>query len=227
MINEAVILAGGKAQRMQTAIDEKIRNTPKPLLLVKGRPIIEHQIEALHAAGIKKIILVVNPSKEEMFREKLSNYDLIFCHQKEPLGTAHALYCAKEHVRGNLFLVTMGDDRIVHNFKDLVTINQPTICGYEVDDVRNFGYIKVVNGNFDSILEKSVSGRGLANTGVYVMPKGFFDVYGKLSPRPKNGEYYLTDAVNLLKQTGHKFKIFKLNFWFGINFPSDLLKANS
>ncbi len=228
MITEAVILAAGKGNRMRTSDNPEIKNTPKALLQTNGKTIIEHQIERMVEAGIQKIIVVVSPEKENLFRQKLSKYrNITFCHQREPLGTGHALYCAKDNIENDLFLVTMGDDKIIHNLKELLDFSQPIVCGFEVDDVSNFGLIKIKNGEFEKIIEKSASGRGLANTGVYVMPKDFFDVYHKISPNEKNGEYYLTDAPELLKKLGHNFRVFKLDFWMGVNCPQDLTKANS
>jgi len=219
MIRQAVILAAGKGNRMKIS-------GPKPLLLLHGKPIIEHWIQSFLDSGIKDIIVVINPNDEKKFKSKLKKYNLTYCFQDEPLGTAHALYCAKDFIKDDLFFVVMGDDKIVHDLKKLM-IDKPVICGYEVEDVSKFGCIKMKDGKFDQITEKIEHGRGLANAGVYVMPKDFFKIYRKIPKDEKSGEYFLTHAPKILKdEMNYQFEVVKLNFWVGINTPSDLNIAN-
>lgn len=220
MIRQAVILAAGKGKRMNST------DLPKSLLPLQGKPIIEHWIKIFQDSGIKDIIVVINPGDEEKFKSRLKSYSLTYCFQNEPLGTAHALFSAKEFVKDDLFLVVMGDDKIVHDLKEL-DIGKPVICGYEVDDVSRFGCIKMKDGKFDQIAEKSDQGKGLANAGVYVMPKDFFKIYQKIPKDGKSGEYYLTHAPKILKdEMNCQFEVVKLRFWLGINTPSDLSSAN-
>lgn len=219
MIEQAVILAAGKGKRME-------KDLPKPLLPLKGKPIIEHWIQSFLEAGVKDIIVVINPRDEKEFKTKLKKYNINYCFQDEPLGTAHALFCAKDFIKDDLFFVVMGDDKIVYDLKKLM-VGKPIICGYEVDDVSRFGCIKMQNGKFDQIVEKKEHGRGLANAGVYVMPKDFFKIYQKIPKDERSGEYFLTHAPKILKdEMNYRFEVVKLDFWFGINTPSELDSAN-
>jgi len=220
MIREAVILAAGKGKRMENI------DTPKPLLPLKGKPIVEHWIQSFLSSGIENIILVINPKDKEVFKLKLRQYNLTYCFQDQQLGTGHALFCAKDCIKDDLFLVAMGDDKIVHDLKKLM-IGKPIVCGYEVEDVSSFGCIKMINGKFDHIAEKTEKGKGLANAGVYVMPKDFFKIYPQIPIDEKSGEYFLTHAPKILKdELNHEFEVVKLNFWVGINTPSDLNTSN-
>jgi bifunctional UDP-N-acetylglucosamine pyrophosphorylase/glucosamine-1-phosphate N-acetyltransferase len=220
MIRQAVILAAGKGKRMKDI------DTPKPLLSLHGKPIVEHWIQNFLSSGIEDIILVITPKDEEVFKSKLGKYDLTYCFQNQQLGTGHALFCAKDCINDDLFLVAMGDDKIVHDLKKLM-IGKPIICGYEVDDVSSFGCIKMENEKFDHIAEKTEKGRGLANAGLYVMPKDFFKIYDKIPEDEKTGEHFLTHAPKILKdELSHEFEVVKLDFWVGINTPSELDAAN-
>ena len=111
-IRQAVILAAGKGRRMkENATDEALRTLPKPLLDLNGEPMIAGKIRALLDNGVE-VCIVINPFSESVFRERLKDYDVTYCYQSMPLGTANALYSAKEFVKDNLFLVMMGDDII-------------------------------------------------------------------------------------------------------------------
>ena len=220
MIKQAVILAAGKGKRMGSI------DTPKPLLLLKGKPIIEYLIQEFLSLGIEDITLVISPKDEDVFKSKLGRYNLTYCFQDEQLGTAHALHCAKDHIKDDLFLVSMGDDKIGYDLKKLMT-GRPVVCGYDVEDVSQFGCIKMTDGKFDHIAEKTEQGRGLANAGIYVMPKDFFNIYQKIPVDEKSGEYFLTHAPKILKdELNHEFEVVKLDSWLGINTPSDLETAN-
>jgi glucose-1-phosphate thymidylyltransferase len=227
MIRQAVILAAGRGKRMkENATDETIKKTPKALLEVRELPIIEHKIRELKGYGID-ICIVINPNDEKDFRDKLKQYDLTYCYQNEPLGTANALYSAKDFVKDELFLVMMGDDLTEYDTKKLISENTPIVCGLEVNDVSGFGALIVnANGEVEKIIEKEMSGRGFVNTAVYVMPKSFFEYYKEIKPSQKSGEYYLTEAPAVLARHRIIFKLRKLDNWIGINTPSDLLKAN-
>jgi glucose-1-phosphate thymidylyltransferase len=225
MIRQAVILAAGEGKRMKKVNDPKLLATPKPLLEVKGKPIIVHLIEKLKKYGLE-IAVVISPKNEEIFREKLKSYDVKFYYQEEPLGTAHALFCAKGFVKDELFLVFMGDDLIEFEIEEIVKCEEPTVFGFEVKDVSQYGCILMEGDECLDILEKRKSGKGLANTGMYVMHKKFFEIYDKIPLDKNKGEYYLTHAIRLLREKGIKFKVKKVKFWFGINTPEQLKKAN-
>ncbi len=227
MIKEAIILAAGKGNRMKIGqTDSYIINTPKPLLEFDGIPIVERSIKNLLKYGIK-VSIVINPLDEEKFRKKLHSYNLNFIYQDKPMGTAHALFSAKNFIEGDLFLVLMGDDLIEFGDENILEIDTPTVFGYHVEDVKNYGVIiSDKDGYAIKIIEKNISGPGLVNTGVYVMPKEFFNLYNKIPVDKYSKELYLTEVVKLLYDQGLKMKIRTLKFWKGINTPKDLYEAN-
>ncbi|MGD0728643.1 MAG: nucleotidyltransferase family protein [Candidatus Micrarchaeaceae archaeon] len=225
MIKQAVILAAGKGKRMnENSTDHKLKTIPKPLLDLKGKPMIEHKINGLVENNIE-ICTVINKNDEHIFREKLKHYEINYCYQDEPLGTGNALYAAKDFVKDELFLVMMGDDLTEYNIKELSDAKEPAVFGFEVEDVTGYGALVVNNGIVDGIIEKQLSGRGIINTGVFIMPKEFFDYYDEIKAIAKK-EILLTDAPEILSFHGIKFKLKKLDRWFGINTPDELNSAN-
>ena len=236
MIRQAVILAAGKGKRMrENCTDPTILSTPKHLLKIGGMPIIEHKVKALVERGVK-VCIVVNPKEEALFKKALRRYPVTYCYQTEQLGTAHALYCAKDFVKEDRFLVLMGDD-FTHDIKRL-ELDEPAVFGFMVNDVTGYGVplvgdetgggVPIVDGIgiVKRIAEKELTGCGIANSGIYIMPSAFFSIYKLIPKNPSNGEYYLTDAVKILSEDeGIPFKLRLLESWVGINTRQELSRA--
>lgn len=115
---KAVIMAGGKGTRMKEINWE----VPKPMIPVLGKPILQYQIEALERQGVKDIVLVIG-YLGHIIKEYFSNGEkfgvrIEYIEEKEPLGTAGALYLLKEKIIDD-FLLLCGDlifDIDVHKF---------------------------------------------------------------------------------------------------------------
>jgi NDP-sugar pyrophosphorylase family protein len=228
MVKEAVILAAGAGKRMKNGTsDQIILSTPKPLLKINGKPIISRKIEELIDAGFE-VFVIVDRRDLKKFKRELDNYKVKFIIQGEERGTAAALFAAKGMIKSPFFLVMMGDDISNLNVRELLDDNQPAVFGFEIADVSGYGVLISNNlGEVTDIVEKQRNGKGLANTGIYVMPREFFDVYKEIPIDEKSGEKFLTYAVKLLREKGFKFKVKKISFWFGINTPEQLKEAES
>ena len=220
MIKEAVILAGGEGKRMNAAV-------PKPLLEINGKTIIISKIEKLTAAGFE-ICLVVSEKSKNIFEQKLVDYPITYVVQGQEKGTAAALCAAKDFVKDDLFLVEMGDDVYYFDADKVRNYENPTVFGFEMEDVTGYGVlITDERGNVTDILEKQRSGKGIANTGMYIMPKSFFDLYKDIPVNEGNGERYLTNAISLLRKRGILFDAKNIEFWVGINTPEQLKIADT
>ena len=218
-IKQAIILAAGSGTRMKSRI-------PKPLLTVHGKMIIEHKLQDLQKHDVD-VCLVINPKDEQLFRDKLKNYDLKYCYQKKALGTGNAVYAAKDFINSELFLVMMGDDLVEFDVKSALQSTKPIVFGYPVNDLSKYGALLVnKNGTVSDIIEKRMSGKGLANSGVYIMPRKLFTYYDELRAESKKTEEYLTYAVKVLSKHGLRFKLGRLRKWYGINTQTELFKAH-
>ena len=108
MVLQVVILAGGKGTRLRPLTND----TPKPLLLIKGRPFVEHLIENLRSAGFKNILLLVGPY-QSYFESALGTgarlgVKITYFSESKQSGTGTALARARNHLDQS-FLLLNGD----------------------------------------------------------------------------------------------------------------------
>ena len=219
MVKQAVILAAGNGTRMKSRM-------PKPLLKIHGKMIIERKLQDLLKYNVD-ICVVINPKYEALFREKLKKYNVTYAYQEKALGTGNAVYSAKRFVKDDLFLIMMGDDVVEFDVEAALKSKAPVVFGYEVDDLSKYGALLIDKDNIVSdIIEKKIAGRGLANSGVYIMSKKLFTYYDELKSESKGTEEYLTYAVKVLSRHGIRFGLGRLNRWYGINTKTELFKAH-
>jgi NDP-sugar pyrophosphorylase family protein len=121
---DAVIIAGGKGQRMEAMI-------PKALVVVKGKPLLAHQIDYLFKSGVKKIVLALGFKAEQVIDYIKSHYpnaDIGYTIEKELLGTAGGLKLALSKTDSDYVIVLNCDDITDINPLKLQKIKENTIC---------------------------------------------------------------------------------------------------
>lgn len=209
---EAVILAAGLGTRLRPHTEK----TPKPLLPVQGRPILDWTLGALPAA-VDRVVVVTHYLAEQVddymaWQRHFRDWTTIF--QEKPRGTGDALRSCREQLHSDHFLVLNGDD--LFGAADLAELAQHRagVLVHPVDEPRRFGiaFLKP-DGTLDRLVEKpDLGGRQLANTGAYVFPREVFDIELRLSPR---GEYEITDYLSTLaaRQPVH---VVEARYWFPI-----------
>jgi NDP-sugar pyrophosphorylase family protein len=208
---DAVILAAGLGTRLRP----HTLTTPKPLLLVQGRPILDWIIGAL--PPVERLVVVVNYLAEQV-EEYLKNQrhvaDWVAVRQEVPRGTGDALRVCRPQVRSDRFLVLNGDD--LYGAADLSALaaKPAGLLAHPVDEPRKFGIVfPRADGTLERLVEKpDLTGRQLANIGAYLFPKSAFDIELPLSPR---GEYEITDAVSAVARAG-EFYVVPATFWLPI-----------
>jgi NDP-sugar pyrophosphorylase family protein len=208
---DAVILAAGLGTRLRP----HTLSTPKPLLAVQGRPILDWIIGAL--PPVERLVVVVNYLAEQV-EEYLKNQrhvaDWVAVRQEVPRGTGDALRVCRPHVHSDRFLVLNGDD--LYGAADLAALaaKPAGLLAHPVDEPRKFGIVfPRADGTLERLVEKpDLTGRQLANIGAYLFPKSAFEVELPLSPR---GEYEITDAVSAVARAG-AFHVVPATFWLPI-----------
>ncbi|MFA6973784.1 MAG: nucleotidyltransferase family protein [Parcubacteria group bacterium] len=219
---QVVILASGKGKRM----GDLTKTTPKPMLKIKGKPILEHKLNAL-PKEITEIILVIGYRGEQImnhFKNSFNNKKITYIFRSSQVGvdgTAKSLHAAKSFL-GDKFLVMMGDD--FYHKKDIKNIlkHELAVLGCEVDDISQFGLIKSKGSQLVDIIEKpKKSDEKLANTGLYVLNKKFFE-YDLI--KSNAGEYCISKVLSCMADK-HKIKVEKTLNWFPIGNQGDLKKA--
>jgi len=219
---KAVILAAGKSTRTYPLT----LTTPKPLLKVAGKTLLEHNLDQLQGLADEAII-VVGYMKEkimEAFGAKYKKLRLTYVVQKEQLGTGDALRQAEPHLDGR-FLMIQADD--LHDADELrECLRHPnSIMGIKVDDISAFGALVVKKGKLAEIVEKPKTHvSDYANCGCYVLEKGFFKHLDKIK-KSARGEYEVTDALTGYAKENEVFFVESKN-WMTITYPWSLLDAN-
>ena len=162
---QAVILAGGEGKRLRPLTHSR----PKVLIPLANRPIIGHVIQSLIRAGIRDIIVVVGYRREQVIRYLNElNTGIQIVVQEKPLGTAHALACAKDLITGD-FLVLPGDNYIDEDsVRSIMNAKPDAMLIKEHTDPSNFGVVTIHQGRITHIVEKPASADRLTvSCGIY------------------------------------------------------------
>jgi len=227
-------LAAGRGERLWPLTED----TPKPLLPIANKPILERTLEALARAGIRQIILVVG-FRNEKIRARLGNgraigSEIRYVNQKTSKGTADALgTCSRELQGEETFLVVYGDDyyetSVPRTFLAKSRGNKGIIIGTaNVQDASTFGRIQSRRGLVTEIREKASKAEpGPVNAGIYLMDQSIFSGIRK-TKQSTRGELELTDALKILMNDGVPVHAQDLGLrrWLGVSYPWDLLEAN-
>jgi NDP-sugar pyrophosphorylase family protein len=209
---DAIILAAGLGTRLRP----HTLTTPKPLLPIQGRPILDWTLGAL-PRSVERVIVVVNYLAEQVeeFLKKQQHFaNCVAVKQELPRGTGDALRSCRGKVAADRFLVLNGDD--LYGAADLDALCQKPagLLVHPVDEPKKFGVVfSRSDGTLERMVEKpDLSGRQMANIGAYLFPRWAMDIDLPLSPR---GEYEITDAVSKVAQR-EPFYAVPAKFWLPI-----------
>ena len=209
---DAVLLCAGLGTRLRP----HTLTTPKPLLPVQSRPILDWTLGAL-PKEVDRVIVVVHYLAEQIEsylggQRRFAQWATV--PQGDPRGTGDALRKCQAQIRSDRFLVINGDDLFgAADLAQLASRPAGVLCAM-VDEPRKFGiaFLKS-DGTLDKLVEKpDLDGKQLANTGAYLFPRNVFDIELKLSPR---GEYEITDYVSALAARA-PFHVVRSTFWYPI-----------
>jgi UDP-N-acetylglucosamine diphosphorylase / glucose-1-phosphate thymidylyltransferase / UDP-N-acetylgalactosamine diphosphorylase / glucosamine-1-phosphate N-acetyltransferase / galactosamine-1-phosphate N-acetyltransferase len=194
---DAVILAAGLGTRLRP----HTLHTPKPLLPVRGRPILDWSLGAL-PAEFDRVIVVVHYLAEQVedYLQRQPHFSKwITVKQDPPRGTGDALLRCRAHIESERFFVLNGDD--LYGADDLARLVQcpAGLLVHPVDEPKKFGIAFMrADGSLEKLVEKpNLEGRYPANTGAYLFTQRAFEKQLALSPR---GEYEITDFVTYLAE---------------------------
>ncbi len=209
---DAVLLAAGLGTRLRPHTE----TTPKPLLRVQGRPILDWTLGALPKC-VDRVIVVTHYLAEQIeayLRGQRHLKEWVTVPQGDPQGTGDAFRKCQTQIRSDKVLVLNGDD--LFGAVDLANLAAcpAGLIVQEVQEPKKFGiaFLKP-DGTLEKLLEKpDLPPPQLANTGAYVFPRAVFEIAIERSPR---GEYEITDYVSrlALKQPCH---VVRSTFWFPI-----------
>ena len=234
-IRKAVIPAAGLGTRFLPATKAQ----PKEMLPIVDKPTIQYIVEEALESGIDEFLIVTGRSKrsiEDHFDrsielelnlehnhkdellamvKKISDINLHYIRQKEPLGLGHAILCAKNFIGNEPFAILLGDDVVdaktpcLKQLIDVYDKSGASILGVQEvpkDKVSNYGIVKpkeqvdektwVVSDMVEKPSAKEAPSQ-LAVLGRYIIAPEIFEILEKTTPG-RGGEIQLTDALNVL-----------------------------
>jgi UDP-N-acetylglucosamine diphosphorylase / glucose-1-phosphate thymidylyltransferase / UDP-N-acetylgalactosamine diphosphorylase / glucosamine-1-phosphate N-acetyltransferase / galactosamine-1-phosphate N-acetyltransferase len=233
-IDKAVLLAAGRGTRMR----EMTADLPKPMLEVRGKPVLQYIVEGLRDAGVGSFLIIVGYRADAVqnFFGDGSRYkiDIQYAIQTVQDGTGRVIELAKNFVGLAPFILGYGDILVVpENYKAIVDLAEDIEAVVSVtrgEDVTKGGAV-FLNDQMDvvDLREKSKPGEATSpwyNAGLYAFRPSIFDFTAKLKPSPR-GEYELTDAIRELAQSGKKVRALKLTgTWADVRDPETLARLN-
>ncbi len=219
---EAVIMAGGEGQRLRPLTE----TTPKPLLLIGGKPIVEYTIDRLERYGINKLWLSVNylgDQLQEFARNKTTDMEISLVRETSPMGTIGSISLIDSFEKdaillSNSDLLTNVDyeDFYVDFMESGADLSIVTIP-YKVE--VPYAVMEVSNGNISDFKEKPTY-TYYSNGGIYLFKKEMLDFI------PKGEVFSATDFMSRLIENGKTVRSFPHHgYWLDIGRHDDFKRA--
>lgn len=204
----AIILAAGKSTRMKS-------KTPKALHPIAGKAVIDHIVDTLKSAGAARIVTVIGYEGQKI-RERLGETSE-FVEQREQHGTGHAARMAEPLLSGwnGPVVIVPGDAPLItpEAISALVDAHRDRVATLlTVKLSRPSGYGRILRGSDGHVAriieEKDATAEQRrideVNVSIYAFKPSFlFEALSRVSPNNVQGEYYLTDVVELARTDGH------------------------
>ena len=233
-INKAVVLAAGRGTRMR----ELTAEVPKPMIEVRGKPVLQHIVEGLRDAGMPELLIVVGYHADAVrnFFGDGSRHTVAIQYVTQTVqdGTGRVVDLSHDFVDDSPFVLSYGDILVDPvNYKrvaDLPDNVEAIVTVTRGEDVSKGGAV-FLNDRMEllDLREKSEPGEATSpwyNAGLYAFRPSIFEFTAKLKPSPR-GEFELTDAIRELAKSGKRVKALELTGdWADVRDPEILAKLN-
>jgi D-glycero-alpha-D-manno-heptose 1-phosphate guanylyltransferase len=225
-IREAIVLAGGLGTRLR----EMVRDVPKPMAPVAGRPFLEYLLARLAAAGVERVVLSVGHQAEVIQRHfggEFRGLVLAYAHEAVPLGTGGATAAALAHCHHSPVLVLNGDSFLDLPWATLEAtwraFQHPVIVGRVVDDCTRYGRLVSEDGRVVAFTEKDgAGGPGVINAGAYLLPRDFL-----AAPRGPGPFSLERDVLAVVVERQPVRLVMAPGYFIDIGVPEDYLRAQT
>jgi glucose-1-phosphate thymidylyltransferase len=229
----ALVLSGGEGSRLRPLTS----TNAKQLIPVAGTPILFHALDAIRDAGITEVGVVVGPPNGAEVRAAVGEGSrwgmrVTYIEQSAPLGIAHAVSISAGFVRGEPFLLYLGDNVLVEGVARFVSEFERAepdaqIFLARVPEPEHFGVAVLEGERVVRLIEKPKTFvSDVALVGVYLFRDSILDACATLEPSWRN-EYEITEAIQWLIDTGKTVRAEMVSGWWkDTGRPEDLLEAN-
>jgi glucose-1-phosphate thymidylyltransferase len=230
---KGLILSGGAGTRLRPIT----HTSAKQLVPVANKPVLFYGIEALVAAGVTEIGIVIAPETGGEIREAVGDGSALgasvtYVPQAEPLGLAHAVLTAEEYLGDSAFVMYLGDNLLRDGITELVESfkrNEPEalIMLTQVLHPEHYGVAELDGDRVVRLVEKpSDPPSDLALVGVYMFKPSIFDAARSIEPSAR-GELEITDTIQHLIDEGANVEHHKVKGWWkDTGQLADMLEAN-
>lgn len=223
---DTIVLAGGLGTRLQSVV----RNVPKPMAPVAGKPFLYWLLTYISKFNPSKIILstgYLNHAVEEYFGDNFNNIKVVYSNEQEPLGTGGAIKKALEYSDTENCLILNGDTFFKIDYYSFLQfhINQKNDFSMALKEIENplrYGTVKLESSQIKEFKEKTDGVKiGFINAGVYLFNKSLL----KHLPEEEKFSFekdFLEKNVNKLNLSGWVSD----GYFIDIGIPEDYKKAN-
>jgi len=229
---KAVVLAAGEGTRLRPLTEDK----PKGMVEVNEKPILTHCFEQLAELGADELVVVVGYRKQDIidhYGDEFDGIPITYAHQREQKGLAHALLTVEEHVDDD-FMLILGDNIFQANLEDVVRRQQEDradaaflVEEVDWDDASRYGVCDTNKyGEVTDVVEKPDDPpSNLVMTGFYTFTPAIFHACHLVQPSNR-GEYEISEAIDLLIQSGRTIDAIGLDGWrVDVGYPEDREEA--
>ena len=174
---EAIILAGGLGTRLRS----RLRNLPKAMAPVGGRPFLEILLNRLVAAGCARIVLSLGHLRSvirDAFGDAFQGAQLVYSVEETPLGTGGAIRLALKQAKESSVMVLNGDTFLDLDFGAFLSAHvaggRPlSLAITKVENMSRYGGVITNGAQVTGFVEKGSGGAGWINAGVYAIKSDF------------------------------------------------------
>jgi len=233
---KAVVLAAGEGTRLRPLTEDK----PKGMVEVDGKPILTHCFEQLAELGADEFVVVVGYRKQDIIEYYGDTFDgvrtggagrtpsesaadgipITYAHQREQKGVAHALLTVEEHIDDD-FMLMLGDNIFDANLGDVLKRQREdradaAFLTEEVpyEEAGRYGVCATnAYGEITDVVEKPDDPpSNLVMTGFYTFTPAIFHACHLVQPSNR-GEYEISEAIDLLIQSGRTIDAIRIDGW--------------